>query len=34
MLNMIRFAGMQPFGTYPIHIIEKNRQVRLDLGAD
>ena len=28
-LNMIRFPGMQPFGTYPIHIIVKNRQVTL-----
>jgi hyperosmotically inducible protein len=27
--NMIRFPGMQPFGTYPIHIIVKNRQVTL-----
>jgi hyperosmotically inducible protein len=27
--NMLRFPGMQPFGTYPIHIIVKNRQVTL-----
>jgi BON domain len=28
-LNIIRFPGMQPFGTYPIHIIVKNRDITL-----
>ena len=27
--NFARFPGMQPFGTYPIHIIVKNRRTTL-----
>jgi osmotically-inducible protein OsmY len=27
--NFARFPGMQPFGTYPIHIIVKNRKTTL-----
>lgn len=29
LLEMRRFPGMQPFGTYPIHIIVKNRKISL-----
>jgi hyperosmotically inducible periplasmic protein len=29
LLQSRRFPGLQPFGTYPIHIIVKNRQVTL-----
>ncbi len=28
-IQVLRFPGMQPFGTYPIHIIVKNRQITL-----
>ena len=28
-LDMARFAGMEPYGTYPVHIIVKNRKVLL-----
>jgi BON domain-containing protein len=29
LLTMTRFPGMEPFGTYPVHIIVKNRRVAL-----
>jgi hyperosmotically inducible periplasmic protein len=29
LLDMIRFPGMEPYGTYPVHIIVKNRHVAL-----
>jgi hypothetical protein len=28
-LSFARFPGMQPFGTYPIHIIVKNGRIML-----
>jgi hypothetical protein len=28
-LDMARFSGMEPYGTYPVHIIVKNRKVLL-----
>ena len=29
LLDMARFPGMEPFGTYPVHIIVKDRRVAL-----
>jgi hyperosmotically inducible protein len=29
LLDMVRFPGMEPYGTYPVHIIVKNRHVTL-----
>jgi osmotically-inducible protein OsmY len=29
LLDMARFAGMEPYGTYPVHIIVKDRKVLL-----
>jgi hypothetical protein len=29
LLDMARFPGMEPYGTYPVHIIVKNRRVAL-----
>jgi hypothetical protein len=29
LLDMVRFPGMEPFGTYPVHIIVKGRRVAL-----
>ena len=28
-LDVARFAGMEPYGTYPVHVIVKNRKVLL-----
>jgi hypothetical protein len=29
LLDMTRFAGMEPYGTYPVHIIVKGRTLLL-----